>query len=53
MTQTQLIGIIVMSVIFILLAVLVYCSNNYSLNGIKNCGTRSIRNCPFFNESRS
>lgn len=35
MTQTQLIGIIVMSVIFILLAVLVYCSNNYSLNGIK------------------
>ena len=35
MTQTQLIGIIVMSVIFILLAVLIYCSNNYSLNGIK------------------
>lgn len=35
MTQTQLIGIIIMSVIFILLAVLVYCSNNYSLNGIK------------------
>ena len=34
-TQAQLIGIIVMSVIFILLAVLVYCSNNYSLNGIK------------------
>lgn len=30
-----MIGIIVMSVIFILLAVLVYCSNNYSLNGIK------------------
>lgn len=36
MTQTQLIGIIVMSVIFILLMVLVYCSNNYSLNGIKS-----------------
>ena len=35
MTQTQLIGIIIMSVVFILLAVLVYCSNNYSLNGIK------------------
>ena len=35
MTQMQLIGIIVMSVIFILLAVLIYCSNNYSLNGIK------------------
>jgi len=34
-TQTQLIGIIIMSVVFILLAVLVYCSNNYSLNGIK------------------
>lgn len=34
-TQTQLIGIIAMSVIFTLLAVLVYCSNNYSLNGIK------------------
>lgn len=34
-TQAQLIGIIVMSVIFILLTVLVYCSNNYSLNGIK------------------
>ncbi len=34
-TQAQLIGIIVMSVIFILLAVLMYCSNNYSLNGIK------------------
>ena len=30
-----MIGIIVMSVIFILLTVLVYCSNNYSLNGIK------------------
>lgn len=36
MTQTQLIGVIVMSVIFILLMVLVYCSNNYSLNGIKS-----------------
>lgn len=36
MTQTQLTGIIVMSVIFILLMVLVYCSNNYSLNGIKS-----------------
>ena len=35
MAQTQLIGIIAMSVIFTLLAVLVYCSNNYSLNGIK------------------
>ena len=35
MTQTQLIGIIIMSVVFILLAVFVYCSNNYSLNGIK------------------
>lgn len=35
MTQSQLIGIIAMSVIFTLLAVLVYCSNNYSLNGIK------------------
>lgn len=35
MTQAQLIGIIVMSVIFIFLMVLVYCSNNYSLNGIK------------------
>ena len=35
MTQTQLIGIIIMSVVFILLSVLVYCSNNYSLNGIK------------------
>ena len=35
MTQTQLIGIIIMSVVFILLAVLVYCSNKYSLNGIK------------------
>lgn len=35
MTQTQLIGIIVMSVIFVLLMVLAYCSNNYSLNGIK------------------
>ena len=33
--QSQLIGIIAMSVIFVLLAVLVYCSNNYSLNGIK------------------
>ena len=35
MTESQLIGIIAMSVIFTLLAVLVYCSNNYSLNGIK------------------
>lgn len=35
MTESQLIGIIAMSVIFVLLAVLVYCSNNYSLNGIK------------------
>lgn len=35
MSNAQLIGIIVMSVIFILLMVLVYCSNNYSLNGIK------------------
>lgn len=35
MVESQLIGIIVMSVIFTLLAVLVYCSNNYSLNGIK------------------
>ena len=35
MAQTQLIGIIVMSVIFIFLMVLAYCSNNYSLNGIK------------------
>lgn len=34
-TQSQLIGIIAMSVIFTILAVLVYCSNNYSLNGIK------------------
>lgn len=36
MSNAQLIGIIVMSVIFILLMVLVYCSNNYSLNGIKS-----------------
>lgn len=35
MAQTQLIGIIMMSVIFIFLMVLAYCSNNYSLNGIK------------------
>lgn len=35
MTQTQLIGIIAMSVIFLLLMILAYCSNNYSLNGIK------------------
>ena len=35
MTESQLIGIIAMSVIFTLLAVLVYCSNNHSLNGIK------------------
>lgn len=35
-TQLQLTGIIIMSVIFILLMVLVYCSNNYSLNGIKS-----------------
>lgn len=35
MTQTQLIGIIIMSVIFVLLLILAYCSNNYSLNGIK------------------
>ena len=35
MTKTQLIGIIAMSVIFIFLMVLAYCSNNYSLNGIK------------------
>lgn len=35
MTQTQLIGIIAMSVIFLLLIILAYCSNNYSLNGIK------------------
>ena len=35
MAQTQLIGIIAMSVIFIFLMVLAYCSNNYSLNGIK------------------
>ncbi len=36
MTQLKLTGIIIMSVIFILLMVLVYCSNNYSLNGIKS-----------------
>ena len=35
MTQSQLIGIIAMSVIFVLLLILAYCSNNYSLNGIK------------------
>lgn len=35
MTQSQLIGIIIMSVIFIFLLILAYCSNNYSLNGIK------------------
>ncbi len=35
MTQSQLIGIIIMSVIFVLLLILAYCSNNYSLNGIK------------------
>lgn len=35
MTQSQLIGIIAMSVIFLLLMILAYCSNNYSLNGIK------------------
>lgn len=36
MTQTQLTGIIIMSVIFMLLMILAYCSNNYSLNGIKS-----------------
>lgn len=36
MTQGQLIGIIAMSVIFVLLLILAYCSNNYSLNGIKS-----------------
>ena len=36
MTQSQLIGIIAMSVIFVLLLILAYCSNNYSLNGIKS-----------------
>ena len=35
-TQLQLTGIIIMSIIFILLMVLMYCSNNYSLNGIKS-----------------
>ena len=35
MTQTQQTGIIVMLVFFVILAVLVYCTNNYSLNGIK------------------
>ena len=35
MTQTQLTGIIGMLVFFVILAVLVYCTNNYSLNGIK------------------
>ena len=36
MSQTQIIGIIVMLAVFAVMMILAYCSNNYSLNGIKN-----------------
>ena len=36
MNQTQIIGIIVMLAVFAVMMILAYCSNNYSLNGIKN-----------------
>lgn len=36
MNQSQIIGIIVMLAVFAVMMILAYCSNNYSLNGIKN-----------------
>lgn len=36
MSQTQIMGIVVMLVVFAVIMILAYCSNNYSLNGIKN-----------------
>lgn len=36
MSQTQIIGIVVMLAVFAVIMILAYCSNNYSLNGIKN-----------------
>ena len=35
MSQSQLTGIIVMAVVFVILLGLAYCSNNYSLDKIK------------------
>lgn len=35
MSQTQIIGLIIMLVVFAVMVILAYCSNNYSLNGIK------------------
>lgn len=35
MSQTQIIGLIIMVVVFAIMVILVYCSNTYSLNGIK------------------
>lgn len=36
MSQTQIMGIVVMLAVFAVIMILAYCSNNYSLNGIKN-----------------
>lgn len=35
MSQTQIIGLIIMAAVFAVMVILVYCSNTYSLNGIK------------------
>lgn len=35
MSQAQMTGIIIMAAAFVVMMILIYCSNNYSLNGIK------------------